>query len=192
MITYLNQKKKKDRKMRLQTDFPESYLDFPHDEGDAFEYHRRYPPDYSYWEKMPIWSIDEAVHLIHGVKPEFYKDLSKHDPIDNAEEEILKTKRLLERDILAENISPKKRTRGRVKHLIPSDVVNWALSREIEVPGELLILLKNNGQDINKSLNTAQKPPYLDDKHDYYAGELAIAVETWKALSGRPGRLTRK
>lgn len=177
--------------MRPQTDFPESYLDFPHDECDSFEYHRKYPPDYSYWGKMPIWSIDEAVHLIHGVNPEFYKNLSKHDPIDNAEEEILKTKRLLERDILAENIRPKGRTRGRIIHLISSDVVNWALSREIEVPEELLSFLKNNKKDVDKS-NSIQKPPYLDANHKYHSEELKIAIETWMALFENKKYISKK
>ena len=172
--------------MRLQTDFPKSYFDFPQDEADSFDYHRNYPPEYSYWKNASLWTVDESVHLVYGVTPNFYELRSEKtsgvDSKDNAERELRKAYKLLERDILAGNIRTKGRTRSKVKHLFPNDVVNWAFSKGIEVPQELLSFLKNNKQDINKSFNAAQKPPYLDTEHDYYAEELAIAVETWMVL----------
>lgn len=176
--------------MVLLKKIPESYFTFPHDEDDPFRYHQDSPPDYSYWKKAPLWTIDESVHLIYGVKPNFYVTLSQGTsevvPTDNAEKEIGKTKKLLELGILAGNIKTKGRIRrGGSNYLYPKDVVNWAVGQGIEVPEELLSFLKNNKK-------TAQALKCLDPKHKYYSEELAIAVGTWVALFENKQYISKK
>jgi hypothetical protein len=163
--------------MSLSKNTPESYYRFPHDEGDSFEYHRMNPPDYSYRKKMPLWRIDEASHLIYGVEPGFYENLSEDGSIDNAEEEIKKTKRLLERDILAKKVKTYEKD-----FLNPTEVIYWAICHDINVPEELSYLFHEYRKKIDKSTSKNQELPYLNTEHKYHSEELAIAIETWMAL----------
>ena len=107
--------------MSLSENVPKSYFDVP-DDADKFVYHRKYnPPDYSHWIKVSCWTIEESVHLIHGVEPGFYTNLSERDSVDNAEFEIKKTKMLLELDIVVEKVKTDEKD-----FLNPTEVIYWA------------------------------------------------------------------
>ncbi len=169
--------------------------------------------DYEYWKNLDCWTISEAIILCSGNDPRYIvqsnkpyfnpllfdnleqflnrfinyirnrQDLSEisTEGIDNLEQ-FFRSLLIFQRGIQA----------GTLKHINgtvnPSGFIEWVLSKGLKIPEELKSLAPSFIMKSDES-REENNLPYMDTKNEYYAPELAIAVDAWKRIYSEPGAI---
>ena len=140
-------------------------------------------PDYKYWCQLTHWWFEEAVWLLNDWDPEIIS-------VYNAEtfrafagfmsEGTDQTYEILSRATTDGDLESSSEEihegfyRIKIKPLI---LINWAKGRGIQIP-------KNLERELNAVHNyvPVESSPYLNPNHEFYSGELHIAVQAWVDL----------
>jgi len=149
--------------------------------------HKRDIIDYSHYKNLDCWEIGVAISLLCRTDPQSMFSLKRKasltDFIDMAESFYPDEKDFAHSVI--EHVKSSMKS-GKLNYLPdsesvkPSEFIQWALTKELNVPKELIPLTKGQKTPGEKV------PPYLNPKNPDYAPELAIAVEAWETIYSNP------
>lgn len=118
-------------------------------------YFARYAPDYKHWAMQPVWSISQAVALLLDIEPNTelscagsFSNVSVEKYM-NSNKELITAKRYFNYYNTLYNIVLNSINRGDSRK--PSFFIEWAKSKDIEVPKKLTEALKKFGHNATDS-----------------------------------------